>query len=216
MPFQFYCPQGHLLMGDEAHQGQQSQCPHCGATFMIPIVQPQAGPAPGPQFPPGQPFPGGPQFGPAPGQQPFPGQGPMIPDVTGGAQFANIAAGAAAPPPQEVAAVPPAEAPKPEPQKPPEPRIFRIHCPQNHVLETPSDMLGQQAMCPYCNTQFELRYEDSIEYQEELVEKKKLREVELNKQWVTWSIRAAIGVGVMIFLMICYAVYSAFSEAPPS
>lgn len=192
-------------MGDEAHQGQPSQCPHCGAQFMIPIVQPQPGTTPAPQYPPSQGYPGMAPLGSPPAQQPFPSPGPAIADVAGSAAFADVAAGGAPPAPAVQ------EAPKPEPQKPPEPVIYRIHCPQNHVLETPSDMLGQQALCPYCNTQFELRYEDSEEYQAELAEKKKLREQELNKQWVTWSIRAAIGVGVMIFLMIVYAVYVAFS-----
>ena len=69
MPFQFYCPQGHLLEGHEAQMGQQGQCPMCGAMFMFPMLggQPGAG-MPGPM--PGQ------MPGPMPGQMPggFPGQ----------------------------------------------------------------------------------------------------------------------------------------------
>src|SRR5687768_5234911 len=38
MPFQFLCPQGHLLQGDEAHTGMQTHCPQCGVLFIIPIV----------------------------------------------------------------------------------------------------------------------------------------------------------------------------------
>ena len=47
MPFQFYCPQGHLLEGHESQMGQQSQCPLCGSMFLIPMLpQPAAAAAP--------------------------------------------------------------------------------------------------------------------------------------------------------------------------
>jgi hypothetical protein len=36
MAFQFQCPQGHLLEGEEAQAGQQCQCPTCGMLFIIP------------------------------------------------------------------------------------------------------------------------------------------------------------------------------------
>src|SRR5437016_5178299 len=42
MAFQFLCPQGHLLEGDEAHMGMACQCPQCGMTFIIPTIQAQA------------------------------------------------------------------------------------------------------------------------------------------------------------------------------
>jgi DNA-directed RNA polymerase subunit RPC12/RpoP len=44
MSFQFTCPQGHLLEGDESQAGQQCQCPTCGMLFIIP--HPVAGAAP--------------------------------------------------------------------------------------------------------------------------------------------------------------------------
>jgi hypothetical protein len=53
MTFQFLCPQGHLLQGEEAHMGMQCQCPQCGTAFIIPTLpggaqpQPQVEPAPG-------------------------------------------------------------------------------------------------------------------------------------------------------------------------
>jgi hypothetical protein len=87
-----------------------------------------------------------------------------------------------------------------------EARIVRIPCPKGHLLETPSDMFGQQALCPYCNTQFELLYENSVEYQEEQVLVKQRREEEINKLWLKWAIRAAILVGVMFFGMFMYAM----------
>ena len=73
-------------------------------------------------------------------------------------------------------------------------------------METPSDMFGQQALCPYCNTQFELLYESSVEYQEEQVAAKQRREEEINQLWVRWTIRAAIFVGVMFLGMFLYAM----------
>jgi hypothetical protein len=36
MAFQFQCPQGHLLEGDESQAGQQCQCPTCQMLFIIP------------------------------------------------------------------------------------------------------------------------------------------------------------------------------------
>ncbi len=43
MVFQFQCPQGHVLTGNESDVGQMSQCPTCGEAFLIPgpMVQPQ-------------------------------------------------------------------------------------------------------------------------------------------------------------------------------
>ena len=34
--FQFLCPEGHLLEGDENYAGRQSQCPQCGTVFVVP------------------------------------------------------------------------------------------------------------------------------------------------------------------------------------
>jgi hypothetical protein len=38
MTFQFLCPQGHLLEGDESQMGQACDCPMCGMRFLIPTV----------------------------------------------------------------------------------------------------------------------------------------------------------------------------------
>ncbi len=48
MAFQFLCPQGHLLEGDESQQGQPCDCPMCGMRFLIPVLQGPPHPAPGP------------------------------------------------------------------------------------------------------------------------------------------------------------------------
>lgn len=80
MPFQFYCPQGHLLEGHESQMGQQSQCPICGGVFVIPMAPGMPGPPQGwsPGFAPQPPayyppqVPGGPP-GVHPGYVNYPG-----------------------------------------------------------------------------------------------------------------------------------------------
>lgn len=82
MPFQFYCPQGHLLEGHESQMGQQSQCPMCGSVFVMPFMPgaaPPGGAVPGQMAPGGwpgynQPAPGYNQQAPGYGQ-PAPGYG---------------------------------------------------------------------------------------------------------------------------------------------
>src|SRR6185295_16379274 len=204
MPFQFYCPQGHLLEGHESQMGQQSQCPMCGSVFMIPMMQPQPQQpyAPAPQY--GQPgaFGGAPQFGQAPQQY---GQAPQ--------QFGQMPGGPAPfpqmeqPPAPAPEPPPPEPQPEPEPEKPPEQRVVRIPCPNGHELETPSDMFGQQALCPYCNTQFELRFEDSLEYKAELAEAKRQKEERFNQLLIKTAIRFAIFVGVMIVGMVLWLTF---------
>ena len=43
MVFQFQCPQGHVLQGNESDVGEQSQCPMCGEAFLIPSPLGQSG-----------------------------------------------------------------------------------------------------------------------------------------------------------------------------
>jgi hypothetical protein len=52
MAFQFQCPQGHLLSGDESQAGQQCHCPTCGMLFIIP--QPISAPSGGAYEPAGR------------------------------------------------------------------------------------------------------------------------------------------------------------------
>jgi hypothetical protein len=182
MPFQFYCPQGHLLQGDESQMGQQSQCPMCGSLFMIPMPQP----APGYQ-----------------GQPGFQGHG-AAGGVMPGAQMP------AAPEPEPPPPPPPEPEPAPEPAATHDlsaPQIVRIPCPNGHLLETPSDMFGQQALCPYCNVQFELRYEDSEEYRAQVAEERRLKEEAFSKKMVQWSLYAAGFVVVMLIGMVLWTVF---------
>lgn len=84
------------------------------------------------------------------------------------------------------------------------PAIVHILCPTGHELETPREMLGQEALCPYCQVQFRLRYEDSLEYRKEQAEEIERRERRLAKLWLQWSIGIAVVVvlGVIILSVL--------------
>ena len=128
--------------------------------------------------------------------------------------------------PSEAATPPaaPAEPAKPaEPEKK-EPRIVRIPCPQGHELQTPMDMVNQDVLCPICNTQFHLRYEDSIEFKQEQADLRRRKEEELNQAALKWAIIAAVVVVVGILGMIIYLKmrspaepsYPSDQSAPPA
>ncbi|HUT90514.1 MAG TPA: hypothetical protein VMY37_13515 [Thermoguttaceae bacterium] len=185
MAFQFLCPQGHLLQADESQVGRQMQCPYCGGMFLVPQPLPTAAPDPPPPAPPASPE-AGPQAPPAqsPAQPPF-----FQPRDIEAATFQPAAAGA-----------------EPEPQVPTAADLPIVHvvCPNGHSLETPQDMLGQEALCPFCRVQFRLRLEDSVEYREEKAREQKRREIRAGQLWLRWAIAAAVvvvfGLIVLMFL----------------
>lgn len=43
--------------------------------------------------------------------------------------------------------------------------VLHIPCPNGHELETPIEMVGLEAYCPYCGDKFKLRNQDSVEHQ---------------------------------------------------
>lgn len=81
-------------------------------------------------------------------------------------------------------------------------RTVHIPCPQGHELETPWDMLGQDALCPICNVQFKLKYELSREYET----RQKQREYRLGKKWLNWAIAAAILVGLGLLTLVAVSI----------
>src|SRR5687768_12387862 len=127
MAFQFQCPQGHLLSGDESQAGQQCHCPTCGMLFIIPqpIVAPVA--AAGGAYDPTN-------------------RWSAIAEQSPAAEAPAFVPGAAAAPTATMA-----------PAAPAEPELLHIPCPNGHELETPLDMLDQEVLCPQCNAQFRLR-----------------------------------------------------------
>jgi hypothetical protein len=207
MPFQFTCPQGHLLEGDPAHAGMQSQCPMCGAMFIIP-QPPAVAPQPDPGFP---------------GIGPNLGIGPLGPSNAppGGGGFnlginlPGALAQAPAPDPEPMVAPgivvagpgvvsgPAAIEPAAPAQEDPDP-IIHILCPNGHELETPTSMLGSDAMCPHCEVPFRLRYEDSREYREKKQKEREHREAAFGRKALHYAIVAAVVVilsliGLMVF-----------------
>lgn len=204
MPYQFYCPQGHLLQALESQAGQLTQCPYCGLNFVMPAApgpQMAVGPQPGPFAPVG---PSGPQIGPS--QFPAVQAGPNVGPTAGpqaGPQWPAIGPSAAPATAEEQPLVRTGEAPPSVGEgQPARERTVHIPCPQGHELETPWDMLGQDALCPICNVQFKLKYELSREYET----RQKQREYRLGKKWLNWAIAAAILVGLGLLTLVAISV----------
>jgi hypothetical protein len=80
--------------------------------------------------------------------------------------------------------------------------VVHVICPSGHELETPREMLGQAAMCPFCQAQFPLRYEDSVEYRKQKAEELERRERKAAKAWLYWSVAAAVVVVLGVILLI--------------
>ena len=193
MTFQFLCPQGHLLQGEEAHMGMQCQCPQCGTAFIIPTIE-------------SAPSPAGASAAPDLGLAPFDDADPLTgPASTPSRQresapsgLEDFAAGgfeshdlgsrsfaadegiseAIGGLSDEVGEV-----------------LLHIPCPNGHVLDVPLDMIGARAMCPHCRAEFRLRREKSEEY---------LREQEIldAKRAQFWFKLAIIAAGVVVIVLL--------------
>jgi hypothetical protein len=85
-----------------------------------------------------------------------------------------------------------------------EPREDLVHlfCPNGHELETPTEMLGQDALCPHCRVQFRLRMRDTREFKDEQLRK----EQEFNRKALRWAIITATVVGLGLLAMALYTV----------
>lgn len=218
-PFKFYCPcpQSILLESDTSQVGQQCQCPTCGMLFLVPSPQPtQAEVQPG--YGPGPVQPG---YGGMPLQQPGYGQQPGFPNVAAGPTIpvgpigpagSRGPSGAIGPAgPVIGASLDVGSGPAPgggfdlgAPQDDPN-RIVTVICPSGCELETPMDMIGTDAMCPQCNAQFRLRYEDTLEYKQEREAEKERRAHQFSESALKWAIVMAvlIGIGIVgMFVMI--------------
>lgn len=194
MTFQFLCPQGHLLQGDEAHMGMQCQCPQCGTAFIIPTVEQPAhsdvddliGPL-RQQLASEADTPFESAAGPANAEQldagPFhaepPGEGPQSDPASSPFDPESFVAG-------ELGRAAVAET------------LLHIPCPNGHELETPLDMIGQRVMCPHCRAEFRLRREQSIEYirQQEIIDRRRA------KFWFQLSVVVGSFVVVLLLAMM--------------
>lgn len=202
MAFQFLCPQGHLLQGEESQAGQACQCPMCGMQFLIPAPMPPAQPQESAQtatFAPTAP----PSFTPPP--EPGPAQFmPPDPQPEIGEAFPSFAR-----PQQEFPQV--GSAPRVSADEVPTFHastsnplpMVHVVCPSGHTLETPREMLGEDAMCPFCQVAFRLRWEDSLEYRKAKEEEMLRHEQRLGRAWLQWSIAIAVAVlGGLILLAV--------------
>lgn len=190
MTFQFLCPQGHLLQGEEADMGMQCQCPQCGMAFIIPTVErpaysssedltampsQMAEPEPDTLDPPAALSdwtPDAPSLGSgAPREMDFDA-------ADSGVGGLSAAAGAET--------------------------LLHIPCPNGHELDTPLNMIGQRVMCPHCRVEFRLRRENSIEYvrEQEILDRRRAQ------FWFQAAIAAVGIVGLALLIMIVLMIFS--------
>lgn len=197
MPFEFNCPQGHLLSAEPNQVGQMVQCPLCQSQFAIPapaVAPPAAKPPPAAAPPPAPPTPPPPPAASPPLQNIGPGAtdaGLGIGDDVGFDPLAGIDAGNEGADDDSGGGFGDVD-------------VYSIPCPNGHVLETPAEMLGQHAMCPHCEAQFELREKDSLEYKERRRREIERQDAIVGEKWLKRAIwiAVAVGLGLMILVII--------------
>lgn len=78
---------------------------------------------------------------------------------------------------------------------PPSPsKVLHIRCPSGHVVKANSDLLGKNGRCPACKQTFELRYEDSMEFQRRTKKILHRGETKSGPSWIAWAFLAAFAV----------------------
>lgn len=179
MAFQFMCPHGHLLQAEQSQAGQQCECPECGVLMLIPP-------------PDGGELPQDPSDGSTSvdtPSSPSDGAFPALHTAPDFSVFGGVPPGQDADPPEITAA---------------DPKVLHIPCPSGHVLETPEEMIGQDALCPFCNAQFRLRYDDSLERRRERELEEERRQARAARAWLNWSIAiaAVVVIGVILLFIV--------------
>lgn len=86
--------------------------------------------------------------------------------------------------------------------RPPEPTIYRIPCPNGHVLKAREEMLGEQVCCPECNAFFVLRASDSVEFRRQQAQLRTEAEERAAQAWLKRAIWAAVIIGVSFVIML--------------
>jgi hypothetical protein len=191
MTFQFLCPQGHLLQGEEAHMGLQCQCPQCGVAFIIPTIATADAPAPAGG--------GGGLSGSNLDLVPLEDDKPAKQAVQEEINELDV-------PPVEFSALEGlddggrrgTELDIGELDDEAGESLLHIPCPNGHMLDVPAGMLGTRAMCPHCRAEFRLKREKSIEFQRE----QEIIDAKRAKFWIKLAIVAAGVVGVILVFMI--------------
>ena len=204
MPFQFYCPNGHLLQANENQIGQTCVCPHCQVEIIIPAPAgyTPASPATPPDAPTTQP--------PVSAFTGFNPQGQTAPSPLDSVNFQkkkknfNFGASQAAAQEAENAALKPAQ--KMNIGDPDEDARLHCLCPTGHPLEINRDMIGQKAMCPYCQKTFVITLERTVEYINKKKRAEELEDKKMAKFWFQWAIVAIVLAVIFIVVMIVLSV----------
>ena len=71
------------------------------------------------------------------------------------------------------------------------PKVLHIRCPSGHLVKATSDLLGKNGRCPACKKTFELRYEDSVEFQRRTEKILQREEVKTGRAWIAWALLVA-------------------------
>jgi uncharacterized Zn-finger protein len=86
--------------------------------------------------------------------------------------------------------------------QPAQPRFLHIPCPRGDELEVPLEMVGQEVICPHCQTQFRLRDKDSIEHKQKRRQELELKDYKTGQLWMTWAVVIAVAVLIGLAVMI--------------
>ncbi len=84
----------------------------------------------------------------------------------------------------------------------------RLHClcPTGHSLEIDRKMIGQKAMCPYCQKTFVITLERTVEYINKKKHAEELEDKKMAKFWFQWAIVAIVLAVIFIVVMIVLAM----------
>jgi len=213
MPFQFRCPQGHLLEGENEDVGQIVNCPICGVALSIPSVP--YTPTATPLQPPIPPYQQHDQQVPAanvtdtapPVIEPEP---ETFPDVTADRSTEEAKNEFAVD--TDNSQSDSAEQDNNQAEQDGDDTLdfesgnanqdeLRIPCPNGHILDATRDMLGEEAICPFCKEQFELKERNSLEAIEKREMLSEQREERQERMFLYW------GIGVMVVCVICVITF---------
>jgi hypothetical protein len=191
MTFQFLCPQGHLLQGEEQHMGMQCQCPQCGVAFIIPTIDRPSAPS---------------MSGSSLDLAPIEDEQSHEIDVE--PQFESFGAGRGRvgglddeffnSENPDAARIEMNGIEDDDLEDELTETLLHIPCPNGHVLDVPLDMIGGRAMCPHCGAEFRLKREKSLEHERE----QEIIDARRAKFWFNLAILAAGVVGFALIVMI--------------
>jgi len=90
------------------------------------------------------------------------------------------------------------------------PKVLHIRCPSGHLVKAGSDLLGKNGRCPACKKTFELRYEDSVEFQRRKEKILRREEIKTAKTWVAWAFLAAflLFAGLVALMLVLSSMSS--------